>query len=103
MDLTSHNSHIDTRSARMLDIYARRRFHGLRERQRPRQTLLIWWLYTKLWRSLKLLLDVVIAAAALLLVTPIMVFTALAIKLDSHGPILFRQPRVGRNGETFSL
>lgn len=46
-----------------------------------------------------------IAASGLLLLfsLPIMIFTALAIKLESRGPIFYRQERVGLNGETFML
>lgn len=46
---------------------------------------------------LKRIVDVVGAGAALLLFSPILILTALAIKLDSPGPILFRQPRHGYN------
>ncbi len=48
------------------------------------------------------ILDVVISVAALLLVAPLMIFIALAIKLSSNGPVLFRQDRLGLGGKTFS-
>ncbi|MCC2033032.1 sugar transferase [Microbacterium allomyrinae] len=47
--------------------------------------------------------DVVISALALLpilLITPII---ALAMKLDSHGPVFFRQTRIGRDGRPFAM
>jgi polysaccharide biosynthesis protein PslA len=47
--------------------------------------------------------DVVVASAALLFFAPIMALVALAIKLDSPGPLLFRQKRVGFNGGHFEL
>ncbi|MER2507762.1 MAG: exopolysaccharide biosynthesis polyprenyl glycosylphosphotransferase [Amaricoccus sp.] len=47
--------------------------------------------------ALKRLLDVVGASVAILLLSPIFILTALAIRLDSPGPILFRQPRHGYN------
>jgi polysaccharide biosynthesis protein PslA len=47
--------------------------------------------------------DIVIAGGALLVLSPLMALTALAIKLDSPGPTIFRQPRVGFNGRTFEL
>jgi exopolysaccharide biosynthesis polyprenyl glycosylphosphotransferase len=47
--------------------------------------------------------DVVVAAAALLLLSPLLAACALAIRLDSPGTVFFRQPRVGRNRATFSV
>lgn len=43
--------------------------------------------------------DLVIGSLALMLVTPIMLLTALAVKLDSPGPVFFRQRRHGFNNE----
>ena len=43
------------------------------------------------------------AAAVLLLAAPLMALIALAIKLDSTGPVLFAQPRVGLRGRSFTL
>jgi exopolysaccharide biosynthesis polyprenyl glycosylphosphotransferase len=51
--------------------------------------------------SLKRILDVIVASAALVAASPIMLFTAIAVKLDSPGPIFFKQTRVGKWGETF--
>jgi lipopolysaccharide/colanic/teichoic acid biosynthesis glycosyltransferase len=47
--------------------------------------------------------DVVISAVLLTIFLPFVVAIALAIKLDSPGPILFRQTRVGRGGNTFGM
>jgi sugar transferase (PEP-CTERM system associated) len=44
-----------------------------------------------------------IAGIGLILASPIMLLTALAVRLDSPGPILFRQKRVGRYGKIFEL
>jgi exopolysaccharide biosynthesis polyprenyl glycosylphosphotransferase len=51
----------------------------------------------------KLLSDSVVAAIGLVLATPLMVLTAIAIRLDSPGPIFFRQRRVGKGGKIFTL
>ena len=48
-------------------------------------------------------MDIPIAVLTLLLTGPLMVLVAIAIKLDSPGPVLFRQTRVGRNGRTFTM
>jgi Undecaprenyl-phosphate glucose phosphotransferase len=47
--------------------------------------------------------DVAVAAATLLFFSPVMALVALAIRLDSPGPMLFRQKRVGFNGAHFEL
>lgn len=49
------------------------------------------------------LLDVSVSGGALLMLSPLLVLTALAIKCDSRGPVLFKQTRVGRNGNAFSM
>ncbi len=48
-------------------------------------------------------LDVAVSLIALVLFAPLMFIIAIAIKLDSRGPLLFRQPRVGRDGELFEM
>jgi exopolysaccharide biosynthesis polyprenyl glycosylphosphotransferase len=54
-------------------------------------------------RFVKRSLDLVGSTLVLLLATPFMAAIALAIKLDSRGPVFFRQRRVGRNGEPFQI
>ncbi|MDQ3571574.1 MAG: sugar transferase [Actinomycetota bacterium] len=54
-------------------------------------------------RLIKRTFDLVGSTLALMLVSPILVATALMIKLDSRGPILFRQTRAGRHGEAFEM
>jgi lipopolysaccharide/colanic/teichoic acid biosynthesis glycosyltransferase len=48
-------------------------------------------------------LDVVGASAALALTSPALALAALAVKLEDGGPVLYRQRRVGREGEEFEL
>ncbi len=48
-------------------------------------------------------LDVAIAGAGLALTSPILAVAALTIKLEDGGPVLYRQTRVGKNGEDFEL
>ncbi len=54
-------------------------------------------------RAVKRAFDLVGASLALLLAAPLMVLIAAAIRLDSSGPVLFRQRRVGRNGRHFEI
>jgi exopolysaccharide biosynthesis polyprenyl glycosylphosphotransferase len=53
--------------------------------------------------ALKRILDIVVAAAVLLLLSPLLAATALAIRLKEGAPILFRQTRVGLHGRTFTI
>jgi exopolysaccharide biosynthesis polyprenyl glycosylphosphotransferase len=50
----------------------------------------------------KRVFDVVVAALAIVLLSPVLAVAALAIKVHDHGPVLFRQTRVGRHGKTFT-
>jgi exopolysaccharide biosynthesis polyprenyl glycosylphosphotransferase len=54
-------------------------------------------------RYMKRGLDVVLSAALLLLTSPLIALVALAIRLDSSGPVFFKQRRIGREGEPFEL
>jgi exopolysaccharide biosynthesis polyprenyl glycosylphosphotransferase len=47
--------------------------------------------------------DVVVASLGIFAISPVMAAIAIAIKLDSKGPVFFRQCRVGRHGEHFGL
>ena len=48
-------------------------------------------------------LDIVTAALGLAVTSPLLAVSAIAIKLEDGGPILFRQTRVGKDGEDFEL
>ncbi len=54
-------------------------------------------------RASKAVLDRTAAALLLLLVSPLLAGMALAVRLDSRGPALFRQVRVGMGGRTFEV
>jgi sugar transferase (PEP-CTERM system associated) len=51
----------------------------------------------------KRLVDVGLSLTGLMLALPVMAVVALAIKMESRGPALFRQPRLGQNGRVFIL
>jgi exopolysaccharide biosynthesis polyprenyl glycosylphosphotransferase len=53
--------------------------------------------------AVKRTFDVVCASIGLLAMAPLMLVAAVAIKLDSRGPVFFRQLRVGRHGERFHI
>jgi len=48
-------------------------------------------------------LDLVGASIALVLSAPVMLLAALAIKIETHGPVLYRSTRVGRGGKPFTF
>ena len=53
--------------------------------------------------AIKRLLDIVISVSGVILTAPVMAVVAIAVKLDSPGPALFRQRRVGLNGKCFEV
>jgi exopolysaccharide biosynthesis polyprenyl glycosylphosphotransferase len=56
------------------------------------------------WRAkAKRSLDVAVASLGFLTVSPLLLVAAIAIKLDSRGPILFKQERLGRGGKLFPV
>ena len=54
-------------------------------------------------RAVKRIIDILIAALALIFFSPLMALTAIVIKLDSPGPVIFRQHRRGFNGRQFVI
>jgi len=47
--------------------------------------------------------DLLASASGLVMLAPLLLLIAVAVKLDSRGPVLFRQERVGRNGRIFRI
>ena len=58
---------------------------------------------TRSSRLLKRAFDLVASSVVLLLTSPLLLAIALAIKVDSRGPVLFTQRRIGRDGEPFEM
>lgn len=56
-----------------------------------------------MYRYIKRMLDVVIAALTMIFLSPLMAFTAVAVKLESDGPAIFKQDRLGLNGKVFKI
>ena len=54
-------------------------------------------------RTLKRFFDIGFSLLAIIITSPIMIITAIAIKLDSKGPAIFKQVRVGKNGRHFKI
>jgi len=69
------------------------RAHALQEQPSVRTSLA--------WERSKRVFDVAVATVLLVLLSPVLVLVALAVKLDSPGPLLFRQERFGRGRKPF--
>ena len=54
-------------------------------------------------RIIKRIFDIVVATAATLALSPVLMAAALAVKLTSPGPVLFKQPRIGRDARPFNI
>ena len=62
-----------------------------------------WLLRLALRAAARRAIDVLGASAGLLLLAPLLFGTALAIRIDSPGPVLFRQTRIGKRGRPFTM
>lgn len=54
-------------------------------------------------RAIKRTFDIILSIMGIIISSPIMLITAIAIKLDSKGPVIFKQERVGKNGRHFYM
>lgn len=55
------------------------------------------------YRAVKRFLDVTASFLGLVLLFPLLLAVSLLIKIDSRGPVIFRQKRIGRNGKVFEI
>lgn len=60
-------------------------------------------LHHRLQQGIKRALDITLSGIGLILLSPVLAVIALAIRLDSPGPVIFRHRRVGRHGVLFDL
>jgi len=103
------NENVESRSEQerveqAIEMFERQDFStvGVWRRLRFGLGLTFWVLGIKVRQSAKRLLDLALGSAALILASPIMSLTALAVKLDSPGPVFFSQTRVGKWGQPFT-
>lgn len=52
---------------------------------------------------IKRMIDIIIAIIILILLLPVFFITAIAIKIESKGPVIFKQQRLGLNGKVFNI
>lgn len=55
------------------------------------------------YRAVKRFLDVTASFLGLVLLSPLLFAVSILIKIDSRGPVIFRQKRIGRNGKVFEI
>ncbi len=56
-----------------------------------------------MYRSFKRFVDIILALIGIIVLAPFFLIIAILIKLDSKGPVLFKQERIGLNGKTFII
>lgn len=56
-----------------------------------------------MYKYAKRFLDIVVAAVAVVVLSPLMAITAIAVIIESEGPALFKQDRIGLNGKVFKI
>ena len=56
-----------------------------------------------IYKFFKRLFDIIISMIGLIITSPILLITSIAIKLESPGPIIFKQERLGLNGKVFKI
>ena len=59
--------------------------------------------YSEVTHHVRRVINVALAAIGFVLSLPLMMITALAVKLDSRGPLFYTQERVGKNGRSFKI
>jgi lipopolysaccharide/colanic/teichoic acid biosynthesis glycosyltransferase len=113
----------DVMTSDLAGVLTRMRFNGIRvyslldfcmraSEELPLEVLNEFWLcvadgfdllQARLFRRIKRLGDIFLAGLGLVVTSPFMIAAAIAIRLDSDGPVLFRQRRVGWMGRPFEL
>ena len=58
---------------------------------------------SQVYKFVKRATDVVLASVALVILSPVFLIIAVAIKLDSKGPVFFKHTRIGKNGKQFRM
>lgn len=56
-----------------------------------------------IYHGMKRLFDIVAATCGIIILSPLMIIIAVLIKAEDHGPIFYKQVRVGKNGKTFKM
>ena len=57
----------------------------------------------KIYFGVKRFFDIILSLLGLIILSPILLITAIAIKIESKGPVIFKQERIGKNGKVFKI
>lgn len=87
--------------AQMLAMLSENKFEDAREIQKLRLSLLVWVMHDKVIEGVKRLFDIMVSSITLFFIWPFMLLVTIIIKLDSPGPVIFKQERVGKWGKKF--
>ncbi len=86
----------------MIELLLNEEFTSPRAMHRVRRKLTFWVLRNVAIKMGKRVFDIVFALGALVFLSPVILITAIAIKLDTPGPVFFKQVRVGKRGKEFN-
>lgn len=56
-----------------------------------------------MYKYIKRFFDVIVATIAAIILSPLMIIVSVAVKIDSEGPVIFKQDRLGLNGKEFKI
>ena len=88
----------------VVDIYRRRKSYSYNSSVGTYPVITYHTISLNNWELLaKRIFDIIFSVLAIIITSPIMLLTVVAIKLDSPGPALFKQVRVGKNGRHFKI
>lgn len=62
-----------------------------------------YWSVAELYLKIKRLIDIVLSVIGLTILSPLLIIVAITIKLESKGPVIFQQERLGLNGKVFKI
>ena len=92
----------DQKLEKILSTYASGRLQKPAASRQLHLKFMVWSLRNRINQSLKRCLDLTLAFFAVIGTAPLFIITALAIKLESPGPVIFKQERVGKWGKRFT-
>ena len=88
----------------VVDIYRRRKSYSYNSSVGTYPVITYHTISLNNWELLvKRIFDIIFSLIAIIITSPVMLLTVVAIKLDSPGPALFKQVRVGKNGRHFKI
>ncbi len=93
---------LDPKTEQMIELLLNEEFTSPRALNQLRLKLALWVIRNQILIQAKRAFDIVFSLAALICLSPVFLITAIAIKLDTPGPVFFKQVRVGKRGKEFS-